>query len=355
MPSIENIKENLLSFFKPAVYPLRFGIFIILSLMIVCISCWHYLNWLAEPVCTSPSDAQLVTVEISPGSNIKDIGETLARNNLIKSSKYFAYYGLLTGQDKKMQAGIYQISNSWSMKEIIDCISSGKIATITVTIPEGYTVKQIGDLLTKKGIVTPDQFQEALMADYEYPFLENVTGTGPQRMEGFLFPSTYQLRPSMTEEEIIKMMLDKFQSVFTAELQQRADEMGLTVREVVILASLVEREAKLEEERPKIAAVFLNRLDKGMRLESCATVQYILGKQKEKLTNKDLQNPSPYNTYLHTGLPPGPIANPGLASIKAVLYPADVDYLFFVARGDGSHYFSKTFQEHQKASRRYQN
>jgi len=127
------------------------------------------------------------------------------------------------------------------------------------------------------------------------------------------------------------------------------------VREVVILASLVEREAKLEEERPKIAAVFLNRLDKGMRLESCATVQYILGEQKEKLSTKDLQNPSPYNTYLHTGLPPGPIANPGLASIKAVLYPADVDYLFFVARGDGSHYFSRTFEEHQQAAKRYQN
>ncbi len=355
MPSMENIRENLLSFFKPAAYPLRFGIFIILLVMIISISCWHYLKWLAGPICTSPSDAQVVTVEITPGSNLKEIGETLAHNNLIKSSKYFVYYGLLTGQDKKMQAGIYQISNSWSMKEIIDCISTGKIATITVTIPEGYTVKQIGDLLSQKGILTPDQFQDALMADYEYPFLEGVTGTGPQRMEGFLFPASYQLRPGMTEEEIIKMMLDKFQSVFTAELQQRADEMGLTVREVVILASLVEREAQLEEERPKVAAVFLNRLDKGMRLESCATVQYILGKQKEKLTNKDLQDPSPYNTYLHTGLPPGPIANPGLASIKAVLYPADVDYLFFVAKGDGSHHFSNTFQEHQKASRRFQN
>ena len=355
MPSIENIRENLLSFVKPAAYPLRFGIFVILLLMIIFISCWHYLEWLAGPVCTSPSDARLVTVEISPGSSLKEIGDTLEHSNLIKSSKYFVYYGLLTGQDKKMQAGIYRISNSWSMKEIVDCISAGKIATVTVTIPEGYTVKQIGELLSQKGIVTPEQFRDALLADYEYPFLEGVTGIGLQRMEGFLFPATYQLRPGMSEEEIIKMMLDKFQSVFTDELQQRADEMGLTVREVVTLASLVEREAQLEEERPKVAAVFLNRLNKGMRLESCATVQYILGKQKEKLTTKDLQNPSPYNTYLHTGLPPGPIANPGLASIRAVRYPADVDYLFFEGKGDGSHQFSKTFQEHQKASRRYQN
>jgi UPF0755 protein len=129
--------------------------------------------------------------------------------------------------------------------------------------------------------------------------------------------------------------------------------MGFSVREVVTLASIVEREARLEEERSRIAAVFLNRLDQEIRLESCATVQYVLGKQKEELTNKDLQNPSPYNTYLHMGLPPGPIANPGLSSIKAVLHPADVDYLFFVAKGDGSHYFSDTFTEHQEAASRY--
>ncbi|WP_269746207.1 endolytic transglycosylase MltG [Syntrophaceticus schinkii] len=246
------------------------------------------------------------------------------------------------------------MSNNWSMKEIVECISSGKVAGYRLAIPEGYTVKQIEDLLVQKGIADRELFQKALGANYPLSFLEGISETGYERLEGFLFPATYELRPGMSEEEIIKLMLEKFQTVFTPQLQQRADEVDLSVREIITLASIVEREAKLEEERPQVAAVFLNRLQRGMRLESCATVQYILGKQKETLTTKDLQNPSPYNTYLHTGLPPGPIANPGASSIKAVLYPADGDYLFFVARGDGSHQFSKTFREHQEAARKYQ-
>lgn len=354
MPSIEKARETLISFFKPFDYPLRFGVLILLLIAVISIGCFSYLNWLAGPVCTSPDDAKLITIEISPGSTLEEIGETLASKKLIKNSRYFVYYGRFTGQDKNMQAGVYQISNTWSVKEILECIGSGKIVTISVTIPEGFTVKQIGDMLAQKGIADSERFQDAIIAEYDYPFLDGKTGTSTLALEGFLFPATYQLRPDMTEKEIIEKMLDTFQTAFTDELQQRADEMGFTIKEIVTLASIVEREAQLEEERPKVAAVFLNRLDKGMRLESCASVQYILGKQKETLSNKDLQNPSPYNTYIHAGLPPGPIANPGLASIKAVLYPADVSYLFFVARGDGSHHFSNTFQEHEQASRRYQ-
>lgn len=349
MPFMVKFKEILLSFLNPFLYPLRCGALILLIGTI-----WIGFGWLMGPVCLSPSHSKIVTVNINKGSTLGDIGETLAKSKVIKSSRAFVYYGRLTGQDKKMQAGTYQISNNWSMKEIVECISSGKVASYHLTIPEGYTVNQIEELLVQKGIADRASFKKALQADYSFSFLEGIPETCPERLEGFLFPATYELRPGMSEQEIIELMLQGFQSAFTPDLQQRAKEMGLSVREVVTLASLVEREAKLEKERPLIAAVFLNRLQKGIRLESCATVQYILGKQKEKLTIQDLQTPSPYNTYLHTGLPPGPIANPGLSSIKAVLYPADTDYLFFVARGDGSHHFSNTFREHQEAARYYQ-
>jgi UPF0755 protein len=353
LSSMAKSREVLLSFLNPYQYPLRWGALILL-IGSIWIAVQFSINWLMGPVCLSPANSQIVTVNINKGSTLVDIGETLADNKVIKSSRFFVHYGRLTGQDKKMQAGTYQISNNWSMKEIVECISSGKVAGYRLAIPEGYTVKQIEDLLVQKGIADRELFQKALGANYPLSFLEGISETGYERLEGFLFPATYELRPGMSEEEIIKLMLEKFQTVFTPQLQQRADEVDLSVREIITLASIVEREAKLEEERPQVAAVFLNRLQRGMRLESCATVQYILGKQKETLTTKDLQNPSPYNTYLHTGLPPGPIANPGASSIKAVLYPADVDYLFFVARGDGSHQFSKTFREHQEAARKYQ-
>lgn len=353
MPSMVKFREIMLSFLNPFIYPLRFGAFILLTGSIW-IGILVAVGWLVGPVCLSPSHSQVVTVNINKGSTLREIGETLVDSKVIRNSRFFVYYGRLTGQDKEMQAGTYRISNTWSMKEIVDCISRGKVASYRLTIPEGYTVNQIEDLLVQKGIADRARFQKAFKANYPFSFLADIPETGPERLEGFLFPATYELRPGMSEEEIIKLMLQRFQTAFTPELQQRAKEMGLSVREVVTLASLVEREAKLEQERPQIAAVFLNRLQQGIRLESCATVQYILGKQKETLTNKDLQNPSPYNTYLHMGLPPSPIANPGLSSIKAVLYPADVDYLFFVARGDGSHHFSNTFREHQEAARHYQ-
>ncbi|MDD4782675.1 MAG: endolytic transglycosylase MltG [Syntrophaceticus sp.] len=352
LPFMVKLREILSSLFKRSQHPLRFAA-LILVLGSIGVGVWAVGSFL-KPVCSTPSESQIVTVTIDKGSTLSEIGQTLADSNVIRSSRFFVYYGRLTRQDKNMQAGTYQINNSWSMKKIVECISSGEVATNRVTIPEGFTVKQIENLLVEKEVADRTLFQKALDAKYTFSFLEGIPDKGHQRLEGFLFPATYELRPGMSEEKIIEMMLQRFQKTFTPQMEQRADEIGFSVREVVTLASIVEREAKLEEERSRIAAVFLNRLNEEKRLESCATVQYILGKQKEELTNKDLQNPSPYNTYLHMGLPPGPIANPGLSSINAVLHPADVDYLFFVAKGDGSHHFSVTFTEHQKAARHYQ-
>ncbi len=341
------------SFFNPILYPVRAGIllFLIGSLWIGARTCTAYL---AAPVSADPRFGKTLTVTIRRGSSLQEIGELLEQKKLIKSKNFFIFYARLKGKERQIQAGEYQISDTWPLGRILAQIAGGRVVIHRVTIPEGYTVAQIEELLVRKGIADRVRLREALNSgNFTFSFLSG-TLSGPQRLEGFLFPATYEFPAGLTEQEILTIMLQRFQKAFTPELQHRAQVMGLSIREVVTLASLVEREARLEAERPIIAAVFLNRLRRGMRLESCATIQYILGRQKERLTYQDLRIPSPYNTYLHEGLPPGPICNPGLASVKAVLYPAEVDYLYFVARGDGSHYFSRTLGEHQTAARRYQ-
>jgi UPF0755 protein len=346
-------EENWGSFLNPFFHPERLGfvIFLIGSIWIAV----QLVAIFSAPVCSASACARTIMVTIEPGSSLREIGDTLASQGLIKNSTFFVMYVRLTGQEKGMQAGLYRMSNSWPLRDIVKHIKEGSVvSSYRFTIPEGFTTAQIENLLVRKGIVDRELFRRVVAEEkFSFPFLEGISD-GPYRLEGFLFPDTYEVQPGDTEEKIVRMMLERFAEVYTQEMQQRAEELGFTTREVVTLASIVEREAKLDCERPVIAAVFLNRLRKGMRLESCATVQYILDKPKETLTYKELQIPSPYNTYLHCGLPPGPIANPGLASLKAVLYPAEVDYLYFVARGDGSHYFSTTLREHTAAARRYQ-
>lgn len=308
---------------------------------------------MSSPVDPEPGPETFKTVRIEKGTSLRQAAELLQEKGLVRSARYFVWYAKSHGKEKGIKAGSYRISSAWGVGEILDVLTEGKVISYRVTIPEGYTTEQIARLLASKGIVRESDFMAAVSTSgFDYPFLEGIP-PGPRRLEGFLFPATYEFQAGVSSREVIEQMLKAFQKAFSPELQRRASQMGLTVREVVILASIVEREAKLDRERPLIAAVFLNRLKLGMRLESCATVQYVLGKQKERLTYEDLRIPSPYNTYLHSGLPPGPIANPGLASIRAVLYPAKVDYLYFVARGDGSHVFSLTLREHEMAARRY--
>jgi UPF0755 protein len=169
------------------------------------------------------------------------------------------------------------------------------------------------------------------------------------KAEGYMFPDTYRIAAGTSEEQLVKIMVSQFDQQFTPAMRQRAAELGISVRDIIIMASLVEKEARVEKERPIIAGVFYNRLKQSMPLQSCATIQYILGYAKPELTVADTELPSPYNTYLNPGLPPGPIANPGLASINAVLYPAETEYLYFVADKNGSHRFSRTYDEHLAA------
>lgn len=312
-----------------------------------------FFAFMSSPLSSHSGPGTFATVKIEKGASLHQAAELLQKKGLIRSAHFFVWYARWHGKEKGIKAGSYRISSAWKVSEILDVLTEGKVISYHVTIPEGYTTEQIARLLASKGIVSESDFMAAVSsAEFNYPFLKGIP-SGPRRLEGYLFPATYEFQAGVSGREVVEQMLKAFQKAFSPELQRKAAQMGLTVRDVVILASIVEREAKLDRERPLVAAVFLNRLKHGMRLESCATVQYVLGKQKERLTYDDLRISSPYNTYLHSGLPPGPIANPGLASIRAVLYPAKVDYLYFVARGDGSHVFSFTLREHEMAARRY--
>lgn len=292
-------------------------------------------------------------VSIKKGWTTYSIAEYLASENIIKSNKAFLLYTLSLNKDVSLQAGEYRLSPSMTADEILEILSKGKIFvdTVRVTIPEGYELAQIKEKLVAVGIADRDKLEEALEKDYDYWFLKELDRT-ENRLEGYLFPDTYEIPRSYSEEDIVNRMLRRFEQIFNEQHRQKAKELGMTIDQVVTLASIVEREAVLDSERATISGVFHNRMNIGMLLQSCATVQYIIGERKPILTFDDIAIESPYNTYVNSGLPPGPIASPGAASINAALNPEKTDYLYFVAKKDGGHTFSKTLEEHERAAKK---
>lgn len=301
---------------------------------------------LARPVNAAAGDAVMVVVK--PGMATQAIGELLYDKGLVKNVLIFRVMAKMEGLEGRLQAGEYAFSKAMTVREIIEKLARGETAYKQFTIPEGFTIDQIAALLEKNKLASAAKYKEfaAGYAPYEYI---SPAANAKYKAEGFVFPDTYRVAAGTSEEQLVKMMMSQFDSQFTPAMRQRAAELGLSVREVVILASLVEKEAQVAAERPVIAGVFLRRLKLEMPLQSCATIQYILGYPKPELTVQDTELPSPYNTYQNMGLPPGPIASPGLAAIKAVLYPADTEFLYFFANKDGSHVFSRTYDEHLAA------
>ncbi|MDD4503343.1 MAG: endolytic transglycosylase MltG [Clostridiaceae bacterium] len=290
-------------------------------------------------------------IVIPKGSTVKSISKILEEENMIKDRFVFELYCKVNEKADKIKAGKYCINNSMKVPEIVEVIVAGKalIDTVKFTIPEGYNLAQIVEKLDSLGVVSQESIQTALKAEsYEYDFIEQIPDR-EKRLEGYLFPDTYEIYNDTTAEAIIDKLLGRFNDVFTGEYRNRAKELNMTIDQVITLASIIEREAKLDSERKTISAVFHNRLKKNIMLQSCATVQYLFKEQKEVLTYKDLEIESPYNTYKHAGLPPGPIASPGMKAIEAALYPENVDYLYFFAKDDGSHIFSRTYYEHINA------
>ena len=288
-------------------------------------------------------------ITISRGDSISKVASELHSKGLIRSWEAFAAAAYLSGKWRKVQAGRFELTPTMTPLEILDaiCLGTGKVWR-GLTIPEGYTLRQIADEVEWAELLPADQFlsQAQMTVDFNPPF-PIPRGS----LEGYLFPDTYRVDVGESASAIIQQMLRRFDNIIWQGLfHQQPTYGGRSLNDIIILASLVEGEAKQDKERPIIAGVLMNRLKRGTRLECDATVQYALGDgRKTRLTRQDLTIPSEYNTYLHEGLPPGPICSPGEASIRAAMTPAKVPYLYYVARPDGSHVFSVTFAQHEVA------
>lgn len=290
------------------------------------------------------------SVVIRPQTGAFDIAHALKEAHVIRSRVAFLAVAVARGTQRRLLAGEYEFAPGLSLLEVVRRIEQGKGMVNQVTIPEGFAARQIAELLHEKGLVDQTRFMTLLQ---DRRLLQQYGIAGPS-LEGYLFPDTYRLVEGLREETIIGLMAQRFAEVFGPKERARAMAMKMSVTEVVTLASLIEREAQADEERPLISSVFHNRLRVGMPLQSDPTVLYSLARFNGKITKANLRAPSPYNTYLHRGLPPGPIANPGRASMTAALYPASSGYLYFVSKNDGTHVFSNTLREHEAMVRRYQ-
>jgi UPF0755 protein len=280
---------------------------------------------------------------------LREVAEELERAHLITSKNLFVLWAKLAGQSKQIKTGEYALSAGMAPVKILEKIHKGLVVLHTVTIPEGFSMEQIADLLAAKGLVQKEVFLRLA----QNPKALSAHGIKANSLEGYLFPDTYHFSRGLDPSTLVDTMLKRFWQR-AGPLRERADAIGIKIEEVVILASIVEKETGNPAERPVIASVFLNRLRLGMRLESDPTVIYGLKDFDGNLRKHDLTRETPYNTYLIKGLTPGPIASPGLDAIKAVLCPAQTEYLYFVSKNDGSHHFSKTLGEHNRAVEAYQ-
>lgn len=322
--------------------------FLLLSLILLVVGSFWLTEEIYRPLKITEENNIL---EIEPGLNIRQIAEMMEAKKVVRSSFAFLVFYRLFADRRALQAGEYLLGNEESAKSLFLKLYKGRVRLHPVVIREGMTAAEIVELLAFLG--NREDFWRAV----NDPTL--IADLDPQAndLEGYLFPETYYFPKKIPAAEAIKTILNQFRLVMEPAWRKRAAEIGLSVRQVVILASLIEKETSLPEERPLVSAVFHNRLRLGMKLDCDPTVIYALkksGSTGEKLTRADLEFPSPYNTYLHAGLPPGPICNPGREALRAALFPAPVDFLYFVARGDGSHHFSSSYQEHLRAVARYQ-
>ncbi len=296
-----------------------------------------------------------IQVTVPSDATSASIAKSLSENKLIRSSYAFVLYTRLKGLDSRLKAGDYLFGYNQSTPEIINQLVTGKEAYHRVTIPEGYNIKQIAELLSNEKIINREAlYSEINSGTFDYDFLTDYPDI-QNELEGYLFPDTYFISRGATAHDVIDMLLHRFaEKIQALDYQQKAQKAGFTLHQAVTIASMVEKEARSSKERPIIAGVIKNRLSRKMPLQVDATIEFALGRQGTKVYYKDLEIDSPYNTYRNTGLPPGPIASPGEASLLAVVSPVKTDYLYYVAKSDGTHAFAKTLQEHIANMNKYQ-
>lgn len=291
-----------------------------------------------------------VVVNVAPGESFNAFSAGLERLGIITSQLRFKILARLKGEDKRIKAGEYALSPAMTPLQVLDTVVNARVLLHRLTIPEGHTIAQIAVEIAQTGISDAQAFESLARA----PDMIAALGKDGPSLEGYLFPDTYYFPRQVPARTIITTMVRNFEDQFTEEWRERARELDLSIHDLVTLASIIEKETGHPAERPLIASVFHNRLQRNMRLQSDPTAVYGIEDFDGRVTRQHLRTPTPYNTYQIRGLPPGPIANPGRAAIEAALYPAESDFLFFVSRNDGTHYFSPTYAEHKEAVRRYQ-
>ena len=306
------------------------------------------LRWYHDGLAPADPSAEPKLIHIPEGASVDEISSLLHEESLIRNAQAFKVMLKVEGLSDRLQAGVFEVSPGMNAREIAQHIASGEIAIRRLTIPEGLTLEQIARRVAEAGLVeSAGDFEQAAVAETVRGEVEMPLPEGS--LEGYLFPETYDFCCDLRPDPIVTRMVVELQDRFYEPHREAIEARGLTLHEIITLASLVEREARLPRERALIAGVIQNRLGRGMKLQIDATVQYALPDHKDRLLFEDLKIDSPYNTYLHKGLPPGPIASPGLPSLMAALRPADTDAFFYVARADGSHLFSPSYEEHERA------
>lgn len=326
------------------------GLIIVISLIVILI-----LGSFAYLMMPISSGDRTFEVRVEKTDSKGDVMAKLKKLGAVKIPFIASIYFNIAAGD--LTPGTYEFQTTGSVKSMFDSIADGNVSEgsdIKVTIPEGYTVNQIADALLKKEVISSKEefLNEINNGDFSsYKFVNAIPKDRKVKLEGYLYPDTYEFKKDISNKEIISKMLDGFKENAYYMVKQGAEELAISEDDIVKMASVVEKEARSDEERPIIAGVFYNRINNDMKLQSCATVLYALGKHKDKLYNKDLEVDSPYNTYKNAGLPIGPIASPGIKSIRAAANPAKHDYIYFVLQNNGKHFFTKDYNEFLKAKK----
>ncbi|MBI5037143.1 MAG: endolytic transglycosylase MltG [Candidatus Kerfeldbacteria bacterium] len=315
---------------------------------------WNQISW---PV---SDDTSTKLYAVREGEGVKEIAQGLFEAGLIKSTFWFETYVFFDGSESQFIAGTYSLSPSLNSREVVDVLTSGETTPeANITMIEGWTAEDMGAYLEERGVVRKDEFLQAalvtdsrdIISDVTYGFLADKPDN--QGLEGFLFPDTYRIYDGATSADVIKKMLDNFDVKLSDELRSAAAARGMSIYEIVTLASIIEKEVRSDDDRAIASGIFYARLEQGVALQSDATVNYVTGKQALQPTLEDLETDNPYNTYKHQGLPPGPICNPSLSALRAAVYPAETEYFYFLTKPDGSTVFSVTYDEHLENKAKY--
>ena len=338
MPDINKLKEQ---------FTIKQGISVLVVLLIIFVGIFA-LSYYEE----TPKEFHKIKFKVIEGMDAQEIARRLEKAEIIESGFKFRMLAKWEGYEDKLRVGSYNLSNQMTYEEILEKLVSGQPETVNFTIPEGFGVKDIANRLAEEGLIDKEDFLKKAEKFIPYDYIEKHDNAF-YYCEGFLFPDTYEVESDIESEDILKIMAENFDYRLSKKMRERAKEENLSIYQLITLASLVEKEVRFAEDRAVVAQVFLKRLKLDMPLQTDASLQYLMDAPKEDVSIEDTKIDSPYNTYQHKGLTPGPIANPGLASINAVLYPAGTDYLYFVADRSGHNHYSDNYEEHLQLVEQY--